>query len=59
MLARGYAALYGEDIKALCLCGVVSGMKGCEIMIHDSEFEGMITSGRASSAAAAGWANAL
>lgn len=46
MLARGYAALYGEDIKALCLCGVVSGMKGCEIMIHDSEFEGMITSGR-------------
>ena len=46
MIARGYAALYGEDLAGVCLCGVVSGMKGCEIMIHDKEFENVIASGQ-------------
>lgn len=30
MLARGYAALYGEDIRALMLCGLCSQWRGCE-----------------------------
>ena len=38
MLARGYAALYGEDIKAVMLCGVCSQMKGCDLSMNDPEF---------------------
>lgn len=45
MIARGYAARYGGDIKGLILCGVVSQMKGCEVMMHDEGFEAKITSG--------------
>ena len=36
MLARAYAALYGQDVKALMLCGVVSQLKGCDLEIKDS-----------------------
>ncbi len=39
MLARGYAALYGDDIKAVMLCGVCSQMKGCEAGLRDKAFE--------------------
>lgn len=38
MLARGYAAHYGEDIKALMLCGLCSQWKGCEIEYEDPGF---------------------
>ena len=31
MLGRAYAALYGDDIAGLMLCGLVSQFKGCEI----------------------------
>lgn len=30
MIARAYSALYGEDIKALMLCGICSQWKACE-----------------------------
>ena len=30
MLGRAYAALYGEDLAGLMLCGLVSQFKGCE-----------------------------
>lgn len=46
MLARGYAANYGDDIKALVLCGLVAQMKGCEVMLHDKAFEAEIVNGR-------------
>ncbi len=39
MIARGYAALYGEDLAALILCGVVSQMKGSEVALHDPGFK--------------------
>lgn len=39
MLARGYAAHYGEDIKALMLCGVCSQWKGCEVEYEDPELK--------------------
>ncbi len=39
MLARAYAALYGQDVKALMLCGVVSQLKGCDLEIKDSAFQ--------------------
>jgi alpha-beta hydrolase superfamily lysophospholipase len=45
MLARGYAANYGNDIKALVLCGLVSQMKGCEVMLNDKAFESEIVNG--------------
>lgn len=38
MLARGYAALYGQDIRALMLCGVCSQMAGCERLYDDADF---------------------
>ncbi|MCH4208471.1 MAG: lysophospholipase [Solobacterium sp.] len=37
MLARGYAALYGSDLKALMLCGNVSQTKGLEAMWKDDD----------------------
>ena len=39
MLARGYAALYGEDIKAVMLCGVCSQMKGCDRGMKDPDLK--------------------
>jgi alpha-beta hydrolase superfamily lysophospholipase len=45
MIARGYAANYGDDIKALVLCGVVAQMKGCEEMLKDKAFEAEIVNG--------------
>lgn len=45
MLARGYAANYGEDIKGLLLCGLVSQMKGSESLLHDPAFEAEIKNG--------------
>lgn len=39
MLARGYAAMFGEDLAALILCGVVSQMKGCDASLHDPAFK--------------------
>lgn len=38
MLARGYAALYGQDIRALMLCGVCSQIAGCEALYNDAAF---------------------
>ena len=38
MLARGYAALYGQDIRALMLCGVCSQLAGCERLYDDADF---------------------
>ena len=38
MLARAYAALYGEDVKALMLCGLCSQWKGCEDAYNNPEF---------------------
>jgi alpha-beta hydrolase superfamily lysophospholipase len=46
MLARGYAALYGGDIRGLMLCGVVSQTKGCMALQGNKEFEAQIASGR-------------
>ena len=46
MLARGYSALYGEDLKGLLLCGVVSQLPGCEDVVQDKEIEEIIASGR-------------
>ncbi len=37
-LARAYGALYGEDVKALLLCGLCSQFKGCDIEYNDPEF---------------------
>lgn len=39
MMARAYAALYGKDVKAMVLCGVVSQMKGCEQALSNAEFK--------------------
>jgi alpha-beta hydrolase superfamily lysophospholipase len=39
MIARAYAAHYGDDVRALMLCGVVSQMKGCEIELNDDAFK--------------------
>ena len=38
MLARGYAAHYGQDIKGLMLCGLCSQWKGCEDAYENPEF---------------------
>ncbi|MCI2059109.1 MAG: alpha/beta hydrolase [Oscillibacter sp.] len=50
MLARGYAALYGGDLRGLALCGVVSQMKGCELLLRDpalmGKMEAQVLSGR-------------
>lgn len=35
MLGRAYAALYGEDLAGLMLCGLVSQFKGCEFEYDD------------------------
>lgn len=39
MLARGYAAHFGEDLTGLMLCGLCSQWKGCEIEYEDPAFE--------------------
>ncbi len=39
MIARAYAAHYGDDIKGLLLCGVVSQWKGCELAYENEEFK--------------------
>ena len=39
MLARAYAAFYGEDLKGLMLCGLCSQWKGCEVEYNDPEFK--------------------
>ena len=39
MLARAYCALYGEDVAAMMLCGVVCQMKGCLKELHDPDFK--------------------
>ncbi|MBQ5584312.1 MAG: alpha/beta fold hydrolase, partial [Ruminiclostridium sp.] len=38
MLARGYAAHYGQDINGLMLCGLCSQWKGCEDAYVNPEF---------------------
>jgi Lysophospholipase len=45
MLARGYAANYGQDIKGLMLCGVVAQMKGCIAEYRNPEFCAEIENG--------------
>ncbi len=39
MIARAYAALYGEDIKALMLCGLCSQWQGCEDAYTNEELK--------------------
>ena len=39
MLARAYAAHYGEDIAGLMLCGICSQWKGCELAYVNEEFK--------------------
>lgn len=39
MLARAYAALHGEDIQGLLLCGLCSQWKGCEDAYVNEEFK--------------------
>lgn len=39
MLARAYAAHYGEDLVGLLLCGQCSQWEGCEIEYNDPEFK--------------------
>ena len=39
MLARAYAAHYGEDLVGLLLCGLCSQWEGCEIEYADPEFK--------------------
>lgn len=39
MLARAYAAHYGEDITALMLCGLCSQWKGCEVEYENPAFK--------------------
>lgn len=46
MLARGYAALYGDGLKGLLLCGLVSQVKGIEVLMNDEKFVELIKSGR-------------
>lgn len=46
MLARGYAALYGEDLAGLMLCGVVSQVPGIEELLGDKDFEALIAKGQ-------------
>lgn len=38
MLARAYAAHYGDDIVGLMLCGLCSQWKGCEVEYENPEF---------------------
>jgi alpha-beta hydrolase superfamily lysophospholipase len=45
MLARGYAAHYGDDIAGLMLCGLVSQMKGCDIALNDPAFKAAFEAG--------------
>ena len=42
MLARGYAAHYGEDLKGLMLCGLCSQWKGCEVEYEDPAFKAAV-----------------
>lgn len=39
MLARAYAAYYGEDLQGLLLCGLCSQWKGCEDAYLNEEFK--------------------
>ena len=39
MLGRAYASLYGDDLKALVLCGVCSQWQGCEDAYYNEEFK--------------------
>lgn len=45
MLARGYAANYGDDIKGLLLCGLCAQMKGCIKEYKNPEFVAEIENG--------------
>lgn len=42
MLARGYAAHYGNDLKGLLLCGLCSQWKGCEKEYEDPDFRAAV-----------------
>ena len=42
MLARAYAAYYGDDIKGLLLCGLCSQWKGCEDAYVNPEFKAAV-----------------
>ncbi|MBQ8589772.1 MAG: alpha/beta fold hydrolase [Firmicutes bacterium] len=42
MLARAYAAHYGDDIKGLMLCGVCAQWENCEIYYADPEFKAAV-----------------
>lgn len=42
MIARAYAAHYGDDIDAMILCGVCSQWKGCEDAYVNEEFKAAV-----------------
>lgn len=42
LIARAYAAIYGEEVTAVGLCGVVSHMKGCDIERHDPDMKAAV-----------------
>lgn len=42
MIARAYAALYGDDIVGLMLCGLCSQWKGCELAYTNEELKAAI-----------------
>ena len=44
MIARAYAALYGEDLTGLMLCGLCSQWKGCELAYENQELKAAIES---------------
>lgn len=42
MITRAYAALYGEDLAGVMLCGVVSQMEGCVKYLNDPELKAAV-----------------
>ena len=42
MLARAYAAHFGDDIAGLMLCGLCSQWKGCEVEYEDPAFKSAV-----------------
>lgn len=46
MLARGYAANFGEDITGLMLCGICAQMEGCIIEFRKKDLAGVLRRNR-------------
>lgn len=46
MIARGYGEKYGQELKALTLCGLVCQMEGCEKLKDDNTLRALVESGK-------------